>query len=94
MNSLEYNRQNILNNPSFDHTTVKPVLSDHSKIDKTHIFMKNGSLMKIESIAECSPRGAFCNTFDPHEAIIGLENQFLVSVLSGRLRQIYCIIIV
>ena len=36
--------------------TVKPVLSGgHSKINKTKILMTNGSLMKIESIAECSP---------------------------------------
>ena len=35
--------------------TVKPVLSGHSKIDKTKTFMTNGSLMKVESIAECSP---------------------------------------
>ena len=39
--------------------------------------MTNGSLMKVESIAECS-LGAFCNTFDLHQAIIGLESQFLV----------------
>ena len=31
---------------------------------------------------------AFCNTFDLHKAIIGLENQFLVFFLSGRLRQV------
>ena len=36
--------------------TVEPVLSDHSKIDKANILMVNGSLMKVESIAECSPR--------------------------------------
>ena len=35
--------------------TVKPVLSSHSKIEKTKILMANGSLMKAESIAECSP---------------------------------------
>ena len=35
--------------------TVKPVLSGNSKIDKTKISPKNGSLMKVESIAECSP---------------------------------------
>ena len=29
--------------------TVKPV-----KIDKTKVFMENGSLMKVEYIAECS----------------------------------------
>ena len=34
---------------------VKPVLSSHSKIEKTKILMANGSLMKAESIAECSP---------------------------------------
>ena len=34
--------------------TVKPVLSGHSKIDKTKVLMPNGSLMKVESIAECS----------------------------------------
>ena len=39
------------------HTTVKPVLSGHSKIDKTLILMTNGSLMKVKSIAECSPWG-------------------------------------
>ena len=57
--------------------TVKPVLSDHSKMDKTKVLKTNGSLMKVESIAECS-LGAFCNTFDLHLAIIDLENQYLV----------------
>ena len=45
--------------------TVKPVLSGHSKIDKTMVLTTNGSLMKVGSIAECS-LGAFCNTFDLH----------------------------
>ena len=36
------------------------------------ILMTNGSLMKVESIA------AFRNTFDLHQEIIGLENQFVV----------------
>ena len=31
--------------------TVKPVLSGHSKIDKTMVLKTNGSLMKVESIA-------------------------------------------
>ena len=35
--------------------TVKHVLSGHLKIDKTKVLMENGSLMKVESIAECSP---------------------------------------
>ena len=46
-------------------STVKPVISGHSKIDKTKVLKRNGSLMKVESIAECSLR-AFCNTFDLH----------------------------
>ena len=33
--------------------TVKPVLSGHSKIDKTKILMANGSLMQVKSFAEC-----------------------------------------
>ena len=32
-------------------STVKPVLSGHSKIDKNPILI--GSLMKVENIAEC-----------------------------------------
>ena len=45
--------------------TVNPVLCGHSKIDKSKILKTNGSLMKVESIAECS-LGAFFNTFDLH----------------------------
>ena len=47
-------------------STVKPALSGHSKKkDKTKVFKTNGSLMKVESIAEFSLE-AFCNTFDLH----------------------------
>ena len=57
-----------------DGRTVKRVLSGHSKIDKTKILMTNGSLMKVESIAEC-----ILQYFWPAlTAIIGLKNQFLV----------------
>ena len=35
--------------------TVKPVLSGHSKMVKTKVLLVNGSLMKVESIVECSP---------------------------------------
>ena len=66
--------------------TVKPVLSDHSKIDITKIFMTNGSLMKAESIAECSPL--------EHSAILltcikqwSSWKTFLVFFLSGHLEQ-------
>ena len=37
------------------HITVKPVLSDHLKQDKTMVLMEKSSLMKVESVAECSP---------------------------------------
>ena len=37
--------------------TVKPVLCGLLKIDKTTVLMENGSLMKVESIAECSHFG-------------------------------------
>ena len=40
-------------------STVKPVLSGHSKIDKTKILMTNGSLMKVKSIAQCSHWSSF-----------------------------------
>ena len=45
------------------------VCGGYNKVLKT-----NGSLMKVKSIAECSKR-AFCNTFDLHQAIIGLKTQ-------------------
>ena len=54
---------------------VKPVLSGHSKIDKTKVLKPLGSLVRVESTA---PLGAFCNTFDLHKAINGLENPCLV----------------
>ena len=34
--------------------TTKPVLSGHSKIEKKTILMTSVSLMKVESLAECS----------------------------------------
>ena len=67
--------------------TVKLVLSGHSKTDKSNVLKTYGSLMNVESIAECS-LGAFCNTFDLHEAINGLENEILVFFLSDHLRQV------
>ena len=50
---------------SFFCNIVKLVLSGQSKIDKTKLLKANGSLMKVECIADCS-HGAFCNTFDLH----------------------------
>ena len=72
--------------------TVKPILSCHSKNDKTNALKTNDSLMKVKSIAEHF-FGAFCNTFECHQAIIGLKNKFLVFFLSGRFRQVLYIVI-
>ena len=47
----------------------------HVKNRQKKILMRNGSLMKVESIAD-APLGAFGNIFDLHYAIISLENQF------------------
>ena len=47
-------------------STVKPVLSGHSKIDKTKVLKTGGSLVQVISIAECS-MGAFCKE---HSAIL------------------------
>ena len=49
---------------NFRHTG-KPVLSGHSKIDKTKVFKPCGSSMQFKSTAECSS-GVFCYTFDLH----------------------------
>ena len=46
--------------------------------------MTNGSLMKVERI------GAFCNAFDLHEAIIGLEKHFSVFLRVAVLHRFYC----
>ena len=48
-----------------------------TKIYTTKILMTNGSLMKVKKLQN-APLGAFCNTFDQHYAIIGLEKQFAV----------------
>ena len=38
--------------------TVKPVLSGHSKVDKTQILKTSSGLLLVESIAECSDHSA------------------------------------
>ena len=43
--------------------------------------------MKVKSIAKCS----FCNTLDLHLVIIGLENQFSVSLRMAILQRFYVI---
>ena len=67
-------------------TTVKPVLSGHSKIDKTKIFMKNDD----EGRKYC--RMLPCNTFDLHKAIIGLKT-IIGLLLEWSLKTGYTVII-
>ena len=71
--------------------TVKPALSDHSKIGKTKILKTNGSLMKVERIAECSP-WSILQCFWPALSYNRSWNQIFGLLLSGRLRQVllYC----
>ena len=45
-------------------STVKSILSGHSKIDKTKILMTDSSLMLVESIAGCS-KGSILQYFGP-----------------------------
>ena len=70
--------------------TVKPVKSGHSKIDKTKILMAKGSLMKVQSIAECSP-WSILQYFWPALSDNLSWKPILVFFLSGCLRQVYCI---
>ena len=67
------------------YNTVKPVLSGHSKIDKTKILMTNGGLMKVESIAECSP-WSILQYFWPALSDNRSWKPILVLFMSGRLR--------
>ena len=52
------------------------------KIDKAYVLMTNGSLM-----IDC----VFCNAFDLHKAIIGLEKQVSVFLRVAGLHRLYCI---
>ena len=45
----------LVDNSTCIFSAVKPVLSGQSKVDKTKVLMANGSLMKVESIAEYCP---------------------------------------
>ena len=67
--------------------TVKLVLSGHIKIEKTKLLIENGSLMKVESIAECS-KGNLLQHFWPALSDNWYWKPILVFFLSGRLRQV------
>ena len=77
---------------------VKSVWNGHSKIDKTKILMTNGSLMKVKSIAECSPmehsailltfiRGSILQYFWPSLSFNWSLKQIFGLFESGRLKQ-------
>ena len=68
--------------------TVKPVLSGHSKIDKTKILMTNDSLMKVESIAECS-LWSILQYFWPALSDNRYWKPIFVIFWRGRLRQVF-----
>ena len=55
-----------------DINTVKPLLNGHSKLDKKNLNDRRSKVLQNV------PLGAFRNTFDLHQAIIRLENQFVV----------------
>ena len=67
--------------------TVKHVLSIQSKIDKTKVLRTNGSLMKVKSIAECSP-WSILQYFWPALRDDQSWKPILVFFLSDRLRQV------
>ena len=68
-------------------TTVKLVLSSRLKIDKAKILLKNGSLIKVESSAECSP-WSILQYFWPALSHNQYWKPIFMFVLSGRLRQV------
>ena len=59
--AIENKTKEVVCKPIYSKTCLKRPL----KIDKTKVLKTNGSLKKVESIAECSKR-ALCNTFDLH----------------------------
>ena len=78
----------VLKNSVNREDTLKPVLSSHSKKkDKTKILLTNGSLIKVESIAECS-NGSIQQYFLPALSKSLSWKPILVFFLSGRLRQV------
>ena len=77
MTLQDIKKQNVTDGRTHGHThaqthtctdNVKTVYPPQTKFAGGYkkILMTNGCLMKVESIAECSPLGAFCNTFDLH----------------------------
>ena len=44
----------------------------------------------MSKVLQNAPLGAFCNTFELHQAIISPENKFVVSLRVGVLHRFYC----
>ena len=82
-----YNDPGSLFDVTLQAYTVKPVLSGHLKIGKTKVLMENGSLMKVESIAECSP-WSILQYFWPALSDNWPWKPILVFFFSGPIRQV------
>ena len=67
----------------------KTCVNGHSKIDKTKILMTNGSLMKVESIAECS-LWSILQYFWPALSDNWSSKPYFDLFESGRLHRLYC----
>ena len=72
---------------AFIASTVNPVLNGHSKIDKTKVLKTDGSLVQVESIAECS-LCSILQYFRPSLSDYPSRKPFFSLILSGRLRQV------
>ena len=66
---------------------LESVLISHSNIDKTKILMTNGSLMKVNSISECST-WSILQYFWPALSDNLLWKTIFVCFPSGHLRQV------
>ena len=73
------------------HFIANLVHSRPLKKDKTKILMTNDSLMKVESIAECS-HWSIMQFFWPALAIIGLENKYWIFLRVAVLHRFYCLL--
>ena len=68
-------------------STVKPVLSGHSKRTQKLVFKTDYCLMQVKSIAECS-KGSILQYFRPSLSYHFSLRPLFCILLSGRLRQV------
>ena len=69
-------------------STVKHVLSDHSKKDQKMVFKTDYSLMQVKSIAECIKRFKISALLSTCIKVPSVFRPLFCLVLSGRLRQV------